>query len=263
MIKKYFGIIKVTFSCCLMNEMEYRLNFVLRATIEFSYLLMSVILFNIIYMNVDSIAGWSHNEMLLLVLITNLLDSVLTMLFNVGLSSIPQMINDGTLDFLLLKPINKRFYISFRKFELSQIINLAMNFMFSAYVISQMNIELSVGKIAFFILLFIISILIMYNIYFFIMIISFWTVKIDTGVSIFYQLFNVGNKPMEIFDNKIRKIFIYVVPIFVAFNYPIKYLMGKFDIKMLLVSFFTAMMLTIITQIFFKAALKKYSSVGC
>lgn len=260
---KYIKLLKGVFKCCIINEIEYRVNFFLRATIELSYLILSVVMFDVIYMNVTDIAGWTKNEMLLLVLITNYLDSIITFLFNAGLSEIPKMINEGTMDFLMIKPVNKRFYLTFRKFELSQLINIIINICFSSYVIHDMNISITLGKFVVFMLLLFIGVFIMYNIFFFVMIMSFWTVKIDIGISLFYQLFHVGNKPADIFTKGIKCILIYIIPVLVAFNFPVQYLVGKLEMSKMITAGIVAMVLFVATNVFFKCSLKKYSSVGC
>ena len=77
---KYIRLLKGVFKCCVINEMEYRMNFFMRALIELSYLILGVVMFEVIYSNVNLIKGWSKNEMLLLVLMTNFLDSVISFL---------------------------------------------------------------------------------------------------------------------------------------------------------------------------------------
>lgn len=260
---RYIRLLKGIFKCCLINEIEYRLNFFLRATVELSYLILSLVMFDVIYMNVTSIAGWTKNEMLLLVLITNLLDSIITLLFNAGLSEIPKLVNEGTMDFAILKPINTRFYVTFRKFELSQLINVLINFAFSIHIINNLQIEMSISRIIILIFMLMVSVLIMYNIYFCIMVSSFWTVKVDIGVNLFYQLFHIGNKPSNIFVHKIKFIFTYIIPIFIAFNYPVRFLVSKITVTETLIAVFIAIAMTILSNIFFKFSLAKYSSAGC
>lgn len=260
---KHIRLLRGVFKCCVINEMEYRMNFFMRALIELSYLILGVVMFEVIYSNVTLIKGWSKNEMLLLVLTTNFLDSVITFLFNAGLSEIPQMVNSGTLDFVMIKPVNKQFYLTFRKFELSQIINIVINIIFSVYIIRKMHIEFSVGKIVVFSFLLILSVIIMYNIYFLIMILSFWTVKIDVGVKLFYQLFNIGNKPANTFPNVLKLLFTYVFPIFIAFNYPVKFLVNQLSVRQIVISAVVAAVSFCITSFIFILSLKRYSSVGC
>jgi len=134
---------------------------------------------------------------------------------------------------------------------------------FSIYIIRNMQIDFSVGKLLVFVFLLILSIIIMYNIYFFVMILSFWTVKIDIGITLFYQLFHVGNKPADIFSNALKLVFTYVLPIFIAFNYPVKYLVNQLSGRQVVTSAVVAFVSFCITSFIFKLSLKKYSSVGC
>ena len=260
-LKKYMKLYMTFFKCSLMSEIEYRLNFVLRSTIELSYLITGIVFFDIIYSNVDSIAGWSKNDMYLLIILASLLDSLITLLFHAGLEEIPTHINQGTLDFILLKPINKRFYISCRKLLTPQLINIVINFGVLCYLMF-LNSSITVFLMIMFLALLTNGVLILYNIFFFISIMSFWTIKIDAGVSIFYQFFNIGNKPLSIFPDILKVILVYIVPIFICFNFPILYIKNNLSIYMILIAFSLNIILFLITKVVFKNALNKYSSAN-
>ncbi|MBE6047440.1 MAG: hypothetical protein E7213_03365 [Clostridium sp.] len=259
-LKKYMNLFKKLLECSLMSDMEYKVNFILRATVEFSYLIIGLVFFEVIFMNIDSIGGWGKYEVFMLAIITNLFDSVITMFFQGGLSTIPQYINDGSLDLILLKPVNKRFYLTFSRIIMPQVINLVLNLMIMIYVLAKMDVTLTIGKVIMFVLLCLIGVAIMYNILFLIMIVSFWTIKVDIGVNLFYQLFNIGNKPMTIFSGLLQKVFLYIVPIFIAFSYPIAYLQGAINAVNVLIAVGITIILFIFTNIVFKRGLKKYSS---
>lgn len=261
-IKRYLSIFHSIFKCCLMSEMEYRTNFVLRMTVEISCLITQLAFFKLIYLNVDSIGGWTYNEMLVLVLYAWILNASITLLFSPGLSSIPKMINDGSMDFILLKPINKRFYLSCNRFETSQLGNILLFSIFCLGILRKSGMDISLHTTILFVLLAFCSLIIMYSIYFLIMIASFWTVKMDGAVSMFFQLFYVGAKPMEIFPNVIKFGLTFIIPIFIALNFPVKALFYRLEIESVFICFIVTLLLYIITEFIFRKALKKYSSTG-
>ena len=261
-ITKYISIIYGVFKCCFMSALEYRANYIFRAMIEIANLLVNLSLYKIIYMKVDSIAGWGYDEMILLVLTAALLDSGMTFFFHNSLSEIPTLINNGNMDLVFLKPMNSRVYLSFRKFETSQLINLVIMIAVYIYFIMHMGLHYSIGQMILAVLLLLNGIFILYNIYFLIMTLSFWTVKVDNGSRLFYQLYEIGNKPMEVFPKLFRGIFVYIVPMFVAFNFSVKYVSHTLSNYYVIVAFLCSAVIFAITQIVFRQALKKYTSAG-
>lgn len=261
-VKKYINIIYSIFKCCFMSALEYRANYILRATIELSNLVVNLCLYKIIYTKVDSIAGWGYNQMILLVLTAALLDSGMTFFFHKSLSEIPSLIQNGNMDLVFLKPINSRVYLSFHKFETSQLINLLIMLGAYIYFVLQMGVTYTPLQIVVSVLLLLNGIFILYNLYFLIMILSFWTVKVDNGASLFYQLYDIGNKPMEVFPKILRGVFIYIVPMFVAFNFSVKYVCHALSTYYVVAAFICSAVIFLITQIVFKSALGKYTSAG-
>lgn len=250
------------FRCCFMSALEYRVNYLIRASIEISYLFVNLAFYNVLYLKVDTIAGWNYHQMILLVLSNALLDSCMTFFFNDGLSEIPTLINNGNMDLVFLKPINSRVYLSFRKFETSQLINMLLMVSIFIYYVHSMGLTYTFGQIVISVLLVANGVFILYNIFFLNMILSFWTVKFDNGVSMFYQLYNFGNKPMEMFPKHIRKIFIYLIPMITAFNFSVKYISHSLSTNFVIVAFACSGVLFLITQYVFKCALKKYTSAS-
>jgi len=261
-IKKYTRLTARIFQCCLMNDMEYKLNFILRGFVELSFLIVSLVFFEVIYSSVDQIAGWTKYEMFLLMTITNLLDAAITLFFHNSLWSLPKLINDGTLDFVLLKPVNKRFYLSCRSFVVAQLPNVILNIVLIFYFASKLPYSIDIGQILMFIVILLNGVFIMYNIFLGFMLVSFWVVKIDVNGSMFYQLFNIGNKPADLFPGMLKKLFTYVVPIFIAFSYPVLFIKGELNGSMAWICFGMSALLFIVTSRILKLGLAKYSSAS-
>ena len=109
------------FSSNLMQQMEYKADFIMRSTFELAIVFSNYILYVVIYNNVDTLCGWTKDQAILLTMVSALLDCVITFFFVGGLYKLPEMINTGSLDFLLLKPVNKRMYISLSEVTVSQV----------------------------------------------------------------------------------------------------------------------------------------------
>lgn len=243
-----------------LEQIEYKTDFYLRCIYEIAIVIVNLLFYDVIYFQTGELAGWTLAQLRILVLTAALLDGTITFLFVDGLGKIPQLISSGELDFLLIKPLNKRLYISFYKVCASQIISMLIFIIYLFSIFYKEKFKLL--DIVLYITFFAISVFILYCLIFSIMCFSFWLIRVDIGVSAFFQLFNFGNKPLKIYPNLMQKIFIYIVPIGIAINYPVEVLKDKFVINNLLLEIFVAIVFYIFSQIIFKAGLKHYTSAS-
>jgi len=213
-------------------------------------------------MNTSSIAGWAKNEILLLVFLGGLMDSVFTFLVVGSIAELPYHVNQGTLDFILLKPINKKFYLSFRRFIIPQIFNIILILAGVIYYFIKLNLNISFVNMLTFIILSINGFLIIYNIIFIIMSLSFWVVKMDVISALGSELITIGNKPREIYPLVLQKIFTYIIPLFLAFNYPIMSITNRLQSFDIILPIILTIILSYISKIVLKAGLKRYSSAS-
>ena len=110
-----------------MNLLEYKFDFISGGTFELVWLFMYIIFIDTIFIHTNTINGWDKYQMLMLTFQGGLTDSVFTFAIVPGLKRLPEMINTGILDFILLKPLNPRFNISCHAFDIPQIKNIAIN----------------------------------------------------------------------------------------------------------------------------------------
>ena len=120
-MKKYRSVMKAYLRGSLMNLMEYKFNFIAGGTFELVWTAMYVLFIDVVFTHTETINGWNRYQTLMLTFQGGLMDSAFTFLIVPGLRRLPEMVNTGSLDFILLKPINKRFNISFHKFDVPQV----------------------------------------------------------------------------------------------------------------------------------------------
>lgn len=245
-----------------MGEMEYRLNFVLRAMIEISFLITNLVFYKVIYGKTESIAGWSYEQMLFLLVTMCFVDCIVTFFFNNSLSDIPVLIQQGNMDFIMLKPINKRMFISFRRYTSPQLINMVVYIIFYIYLFIKYDIHITFGKLIILLILLLNSIFILYNLFFLVMICSFWTVKMDNALNMYYQLYQVGNKPKDIYPYAVQFFFLVIFPILVVFNFPVQFIFDRFTLVNAVNSISVSAVLFILSEFLFRRALSHYSSTG-
>ncbi|MCL2051379.1 MAG: ABC-2 family transporter protein [Lachnospiraceae bacterium] len=223
---------------------------------------MNIIFFRVIYLNTSSIAGWNMNEVLLLVFICGFVDSVHSFFFASGFISIPNMIRDGQLDFVLLKPINKRFYLAFRLTNIGQLFNIVFNLTMIIIYLIKLSEAFDFLKVFMFFMLIGIGILIVNAFYFTLSMIAFWVIQVNAIIGYSQELFTIGNKPLSIYPQVIQKIFIYLIPLGIAFSYPILYYSKKLDWIDVTLAFIIATLFFGFSHFLYRKGFKRYTSAS-
>lgn len=261
-MKKYLLILKAYFKGSLMNLMEYKFNFISGGTFELVWLFMYLIFIDTIFIHTETVNGWDKYRMLMLTFQGGLMDSVFTFLIVPGLKRLPEMINAGTLDFILLKPLNQRFTISFNEFDIPQIKNIIINITGLTYCFIKLNIRMTPLKLLLYILLSLNGFFLIYSIMFILMSLAFWFMRMDIVMGIGSELITIGNKPMQIYPRPLQKILIFVIPLFVCFIFPILFAVKDLSVSYILYSFAASFIFFLLSNFIFKKGVRRYVGSG-
>lgn len=112
-IKRYVKLYLIYCKFSFILNVTYRFSFFVDLFVEIGYSVVTVFFFRIIYFQVEKIAGWSFNELLLLTGINIVFIELLVgFVFTWGFRTLPEKINNGDMDFVLTKPVNSLFSVS-------------------------------------------------------------------------------------------------------------------------------------------------------
>lgn len=116
-----YGRVWITFlRNSLIREMTFRGNLLITIVTRGFWFAAQLILFDIIYRNVNSINDWTREEYFTFMATGMLINAFVETFFMPNCANFSELIRNGNLDFVLLKPIDTQFLVSFEK------VNLAM-----------------------------------------------------------------------------------------------------------------------------------------
>lgn len=110
----------------LVREMTFRGNFILEILTSAFWFTAQVVLFQIIYRNVSAIQDWSREQYFAFMATGMLINAIVEMFFMPNCAEFCERIRTGDLDFVLLKPIDPQFLISFEKMDLTMVGQMLM-----------------------------------------------------------------------------------------------------------------------------------------
>lgn len=229
---------------------------------DFVYLAMMFVGTELIYGQVQAIAGWTKNEVLLLVLTVALFNDFMWTFFYFNLRYFSDLVREGNLDFVLLKPVNSRFLISTRYFEFDHFLRMPLIIYFINKLVRELNIRPNLFSWFQFYVLFFFGLFIVYNFFFIITTLNFWFIRIFNLSNLFDDIVEIARFPSKIFQGKLKYLFVYIIPsIFIAFL-PVEVLLGRRGLETIIFAILISVFLFGISQKFWNFALKHYSSAS-
>lgn len=261
-LRFYWNLYKAFLRTSLVREMEFRANFWAKMLYNALWLGFFLATLKIIYMHTDSIAGWSESEALVLAATLYFIDALIATLFYFGLSELPTMVRQGTLDFVLFKPVDSQFWLSLRRINLDQLGSLVVAVLLGGYALLRLDYLPSPTNIALYLGMVFTGVLIFYSFHFMMMTLSIWLVRVENLWVLSEVFAQIGRFPTDVFDRVLRRVFTYVLPIAFLATIPAKALLGKASAGFLWFAVAWALVFFIAGRMFWKFALRSYTSAS-
>lgn len=210
--------------------------------------------------NIESLAGFSRTDMLLLLGINQMFFTVYDSII-MSQSGLDRLVITFDLDKYLLKPVNQMLfttldYVNFKGFV--QIPTMAVIF-FLAY--SQGNYEVGIWNIVLFLISFMLGCVNLYLIQLLFQIVAFWVVNSDAK-------YLIGNSwgmmrfPREVFGRNILSLSLtYIIPILLIMNIPFHALVGDLDLWWIVIISLNSCLLYVVASFLWKRGVMRYCDV--
>lgn len=241
--------------------MEFRLNFFISTTLYFLWAGIGFLTIFIIYGKVDSIAGWTQSEALLLLLVFNTMNAVYKTLFHRNINGLVDHVRQGTLDFLLTKPMNLRFVLSLRHIKFDQLPRLFVFLVGIIYFAPQINASLSISDWIAGGTLMLTGLIGMQSLTFIIMCYVFWRPRIWNLFAIIGETLNLAQYPSDIYRGTVH-IIVAVLPIAVYSTIPTMFLLGRGSPNMYFEAMFISFAFFILSVIILRLGVRRYESAS-
>lgn len=253
-INVLLSLIKINFA----NLLIYRTNFIISFIDEATWFAISVFFYKYIYISAYGIHGVSLRYLLILVSFSEIIKSILFSLCISNLPYFPRMVRNGSLDNILMKPIDSQFFVSFRKFDFGNILNV----MPPIIIITYYNL-IDIKYLPIIILLVFVSILTCYSLWFIVTTSAIWFINIDDIHELFFGILSLNQFPSIVFKKTSNAVFLILLPILCSTNIPAEYVIKQNHIFYKIILFIIiSIVLFIISRFFWKFSIRHYVSVN-
>ena len=261
-LRKYLKVYTKFLHTSLASELEYKTNILIDLITAILSLIGSIFLLSIFFQNNRSIGGWEFEEALIIQGIYTILNGITNTWFNPNLTEIVKHIREGTLDFVLLKPIDSQFFISLKKINPSGFLEIILGFCLLLFCmrINQINVNFSLLTLS--LITIICSICILYSLWFFICTTTIWFVKTWNAIEVLRSFLYIGRFPLNSFSFSLRIFFSVFIPIAFITTIPSEVFLGISELWKILLEIIVSSVFLITSRKFWLFALKFYSSAS-
>lgn len=227
----YYGRVWCTFfRNALSRELQFRSNFFTTLITRGFWFTMQIMLFELIYRQVPAINDWSRSEYFGFMATVMLVNSLVEAFFMPNCAQFSELIRTGNLDFVLVKPIDTQFLVSFEKMDLAMITQVLLGSSLLSYAVVTSGVVLSVTSVLLYVLL-----LLSATAFFYSLMISLAATSIFFGrnqglLDFWFYITVFARYPATIYSGSpagevIRFVFSYVLPILLVVTVPARLFM--------------------------------------
>ena len=260
--RKYLKVYKIFLHTSFASELEYKTNILIDLITAILSLIGSIFLLSIFFQNNTSIGNWEFEEALIIQGIYTILNGITNTWFNPNLSEIVKHIREGTLDFVLLKPIDSQFFISLKKINPSGFLEIMLGFSLLLFCVKINQINLNLSFLSLSLITITCSICILYSLWFFISTTTIWFVKTWNATEVLRSFLYVGRFPLNSFSFSLRIFFSVFIPIAFITTIPSEVFLGLSQSWKILLEIIVSLIFLITSRKFWLFALKFYSSAS-
>jgi ABC-2 type transport system permease protein len=259
-MKRYWRLIGLFWSTAIAAEMEYRLNFVIATLSSLGSLVGSIFSLFLFYRTGYTFAGWSWDAALVVLGIFTLLQGFSSTFLAPNLNRIVRQVQEGTLDFVLLKPIRSQFWLSTHTLSPWGLPDLIFGSIIIGYAGTRLGLGINNYLLSTVPLLF--GLVILYSLWFMLGATSIWFVKIYNATEVLRGLLEAGRYPMVAYPATYRFFFTFVVPVTFLTTVPAEVMLGRGEFSWLIGAAVLAVALFWISTRFWRFALRFYTSAS-
>ena len=260
--RKYLKVYRKFLHTSLASELEYKTNIIIDLITAILSLIGSIFLLTIFFQNNGIIGGWEFEQALIIQGIYTILNGITNTWFNPNLTEIVKHIREGTLDFVLLKPIDSQFFISFKKLTPSGLLEIILGVFLLLYCIKINQININLSFLILSLITIICSICILYSLWFFISTTTIWFVKTWNATEVLRSFLYIGRFPLNSFSFSLRIFFSVFIPIAFITTIPSEVFLGISQLWKILLEVIVALIFLFTSRKFWLFALRFYSSAS-
>jgi ABC-2 type transport system permease protein len=255
-------LLSAFFKMNVQMSLAYRADTVVNILLNLMWLGWELLSLNIIFSNTETLGGWGLGELIALLGVFRLVNTLMIALIWPNTEKFNQSIRDGSMDYTILQPVNSMFLVTFSRITVWRFWDLILAVVLIVVGVNMSTATTTPLQILTFILLAITGMIIIYSLWIVLIALTFWFVKFDNNVTILQALLDAGRYPATVYPVWLRIIVTFIIPIAVATTIPLQALRGELEMTQILTFILVSFVSFFLASRIWRAGLKQYSGAS-
>ncbi|GAB4108850.1 MAG: ABC transporter permease [Phycisphaeraceae bacterium] len=261
-MRKYLNILRIFWSASVSAEMEYRANFMMATFSSIVTLAGTVLMLFLFYRTGYEMGGWAWRDALAVVGAFTFLEGAQSSFMSPNRVRVTEHVREGTLDFVLLKPVDSQFWLSVRVLSLWGLPNMLLGVAILAFVALTRSPIPSLTDVLCTAWTLAMALAVLYSLGYLLSTISIWYVKLYNITMAMQALVETGRYPIPAYPPAYQAFFTFVLPVAFMTTVPARFLTGQGSADWMLSATIVAVGLLLLSIAFWRFALRYYTSAS-
>lgn len=259
---RYLNTLRIFWSASISAEMEYRANFVMATIGSIMTLAGALFTLFLFYRTGYEMGGWSWPEALVVVGMFTTLEGVQATFLAPNRTRVTEHVREGTLDFVLIKPIDSQFWLSVRKLSVWGVPNIIIGLVTVVYAGTRMDPAPGILAYVIAMLPLMLGIIALYSLGYILSTLTIWYVKLYNITMAMHALLETGRYPIAAYPAAYQVFFTFILPVAFMTTVPAQSVVGRQTSDWLLGAVAVALALFVLSRWFWRFALRYYTSAS-
>jgi ABC-2 type transport system permease protein len=210
-----------------LNEMQYRVNFLLSLLQSLIALGTGLIVLSLVFRRVGELNGWSRPELLVVLGVFTAIGGVVRSVIKPNIAQFIEDVRAGTLDYLLVKPADGQLLVGIRAVQLWQSIDVLVGAILVGVGLRQLPGGISISVAGLFLATLLLGVAMVYSLLMALGISAFWFVQSTQILEFFDGVWQAGRWPVSIYPRWLRIGLTLVVPVAFSVTVPAEVLTSR------------------------------------
>lgn len=259
----------------LIRDMTFRGNFLMEAVTSIAWALLNLAFYVLIFQYTPMIGagtGWGKYQFLVFYSTGLLINSLVQTLFMTNADDLSDHIRTGSLDFILLKPMDPQFLVSVRRIDWSSMANFGVGVVLMGYSLARLHYRPGPAQLVLYPVYLACGVAIYYSLMIAMASTAIWIGRNLTLLDFWFYVTTFARYPMEIYSGPIggplRWTFTFILPVLIVVNVPARILVQPVQPKRMedwllpVFALFVAAACLVVSRWIFKRALEAYRSAS-
>ena len=260
-LTRQFNAVVALLKVSLATVMQYRSNFLLTMAVGLLRDVGRVAPLALVFWHRDQVGGWELPSALLVMACFLIFNGIQGGVFEPNLGEAVDSIRTGTLDLMLMKPIDGQLLVSLRKFNADSVWDIVAGVAVGAGALtvlpapSALDVLLAIG-------LFTTGLVAMYGLWLLAICVSFYFVKVDNLRFLLWAVTDAGRWPIDVFTGAARFLLVALVPVALITSFPADAMRGHWSIDTLIVSALVSVGFLVGSRLAWNRSIRNYTSAS-